>query len=217
MKFSTRIWLMAIVSLLCLLIMGSVGLYSVHESMMEVRKVQMNQLLNFANGQLNYFHELEKAGKMTREEAQTKAKEAIGSMRHKGDYFFVRDLSNNVMLVHPIADRVGKADDGGKMKDGRSLVQTYKDELANSKDGKALIWGAAQRSKEDKALYPKLSGIGLFGPWNWLVGTGFFLDDLNDFYWKQAGIVIGFGLALLVALGGLIFSMRKGHSAPAGR
>jgi methyl-accepting chemotaxis protein len=211
MKFTTRIWVIVLTSMLGLLIMGSLGLHSMRESMLEDRKKEITQLLNFADAQLKYFQQQEKMGFLSRAEAQAKAKEAIGSMRHEHDYFFIRSLSDDVMLVHPIASRVGQVDYGGKMKDGRYLVQMYKDELEKSSDGKAFVWGAAPRpdKKGDATLYPKLSGIKKFEPWDWLTGIGFFVDDINDFFWSQATIFVVVGAVLLAALGWLVIGMRN--------
>lgn len=211
MRFATRIWIMIVASLLSLLVMGSLGLYSMHQSMLEGRKLQITQLLSFADAQLKYFQAQEKSGMLSREEAQAKAKEAIGAMRDGNDYFFIRSLSDDVMLVHPIASRVGKADNGGIMADGRTLVKMYMDELQQNKNGKAFIWGAAPRPDKmgKKQLYPKLSGIQQFEPWNWLTGIGFFVDDINDFFWDQIRIFVGVGVVLLITLAWLVFGMRN--------
>ena len=213
MKFTTRIWVIVLTSIVGLLIMGGMGLYSMRNSMIEDRKKEIAQHLNFANSQLKYFHNQEKLGFLTRAEAQAKAKEAIGAMRYGHDYFFVRSIPDNVMLVHPIESRVNKVSNGGIMKDGRTLVQMYKDEMAKSENGLAFVWGAAPHPEKvregDRKLYPKLSGIKQFDPWQWWVGIGFFTEDINAFFLRQVSVFLGVAAVLIIAMAWLVIGMRN--------
>lgn len=211
MKFTTRIWVIVVTSMLGLLIMGSLGLYSMRQTMLEDRQKEITQLLNFANAQLQYFQNQEKIGLMTRADAQAKAKEAIGAMRSENDYFTVRALSDGMTLVHPMESRIGKIDDDMRMKDGRSLVQTYKDGLDQSESGLAFVWVSVPNPEKrgDKTLYPKLNGLIKFAPWDWYVGIGFFVDDINAFFWKQVTIFLMVGAFLLAVLAFVVLRMRN--------
>lgn len=210
MRFSTRIWIIVISSLLGLVIMGAFGLYSMRKNMIEERKAQIAQLLKFADGQLRYFYGLEQTGKLTRDEAQARAKESIGAMKEGNDYFHIRNFTDDVLLVHAATDRIGKVDDGGTMADGRTVVTAYKEELQKSRSGFAYVWAAAKRpDRNDNALYPKLSGVEKFEAWNWLVGIGFFMDDVNELFWRQATIYLLVGGIVLVAIASLVLGMRN--------
>lgn len=209
MKLKTRVWIIIAASLLGLVVMAVFGLYGMRQSMLEERKSQITQFLDFSDAQLQYFHGLELSGKLTKEEAQAQAKAAIAAQRKGDNYFFVRALSNNVMLVHPIADRIDKVDNGGKMADGRFLADVYKDELAKNKGGHPLVWVAALKpGKQDKVMYPKLTGVSEFEPWGWITGIGFFVDDIDARFWKQAMFFIIMGSVVLILLAGLILRMR---------
>ena len=211
MKFTTRIWVIVVTSLLGLIVMGSLGLYSLRDSMIESRKKEISQHLNFANAQLKYFQNQEKLGLMSRAEAQAKAKEAIGAMRSGNDYFTVRAYSDGATLVHPMESRIGKIDDQMRMKDGRSLVQTYKDGLDQSENGLAFVWVSVPNPEKmgDKALYPKLNGLIKVDQWDWYIGIGFFVDDINEFFWKQVRLFIGVGVVLIALLAWVVMRMRN--------
>ncbi|WP_177187718.1 methyl-accepting chemotaxis protein [Formivibrio citricus] len=200
MKIRTKIWGMALTALLGLFVIAFAGLYSLRQNILDERKAQVVQFLDFAESLTRHYQSLEASGKLTRAEAQARAKEAIGAQRKGHDYFFVRSLSDSVMLVHPIASRVGKVDDGGKMKDGRPLVEHYKEALDKSAGGKAILWAEAPRpDKEDKKrLYPKLSGIAKFEPWGWMIGIGFFVDDIEELFWTRAIVLLFIGAAMVV-------------------
>ena len=211
MRLKTRVLIIITASLVGLVAMGSFGLYSMRQGMMEERRAQITQLLDFADSQLKYFQELETSGKLTREEAQARAKEAIGAQKQgNNNYFFIRTLKDDFFVHHPIASRMGKPDDGGKLPDGRTTVQAYRDELAKSQDNKAFLeLKAPKPGSQDKTQYPKLNGVLKFEPWGWMPGIGFFVDDIEARFWKQSSLFLAVGGALLALLALLVWRMRS--------
>jgi signal transduction histidine kinase len=209
MRLKTRVLIIIAASLAGLLAMGSFGLYSMRQSMMEERRAQITQLLDFADAQLKYYQSLETSGKMTREEAQARAKESIGAQKQGNNYFFIRTLKDDFFVYHPDASRLGKADNGGMLPDGRTTAQAYRDALAQSKDNKAFIeLRTAKPGSQDKTQFPKLNGALKFEPWGWMPGIGFFIDDIDARFWKQSSIFLLVGGVLFALLAVLVFRMR---------
>jgi len=210
MRLKTRVLIIVAASLAALLIMGSMGLYAMRASMLQERRAQIAQLLDFAESQLRYFHGLETSGKISRGEAQARAKEAIGAQRQgKDNYFFIRSLTDDYFVLHPIASRMGKPDDGGRLPDGRTVVQAYREGLAASKDNKTFFeLNTLRPGAQEGKRFPKLNGAIKFEPWGWMVGIGFYLDDIDARFWKQSIALILLGSILILALGALIFRMR---------
>lgn len=209
MRLKTRVWIIIVASVLGLLVMGAFGLYSMRQGMLEERRAQIAQLLDFADAQLKYYHGLEKTGKLSREEAQAQAREALSAQRRGNDYFVVRSIQDNVLLVHATAARVGKVDAGGKTLDGRPVMDAYKEAIGKSSSGKGFVTlGAVRPNSGDKKLYTKLSGASIFQPWNWIMVIGFFVDDIETRFWKQAGFFIAVASVLLLVLMVLVLRMR---------
>jgi len=210
MRLKTRVLIIVTASLIGLLIMGIIGLYSMRVSMLDERRAQITQLLDFADSQLRYFQSLEASGRLSREEAQTRAKEAIGAQK-QGDnnYFFIRNLDNDYFVMHPLSRMLGKPNDGGRIDDGRSVVQAYRDALATSKDNKGFLeLKTFKPGTNDDKRYPKLNGVLKFEPWGWMPGIGFYLDDIDARFWKQATFLLIVGSVVVVFLSVLIFQMR---------
>ena len=198
-------------ALVGMLVMAMLGLYQLRQSMLDERKAQISLLLDYADSQMKYFHALETSGKLSKELAQQRVKEAITAQRRGDDYLFVRSLSDDVMLVHPNPSRIGKVDPGTKLPDGRPSSQAYKEALAASKDGKAyLTINTVRPGAADKTLYPKLNGVVKFEPWGWMAGTGFFVDDIDREFWNDAikMLIIG-GLLISVVT---LLAMRTMHN-----
>ena len=203
MKFRTRILIIVAAALVGMIVMAMSGLLQLRQSMYEERRSQISQLLDFADAQLQYFHALESSGKMSREEAQARAKESIGAQQQGSNYFFIRSMTDDVFIYHPVASRMGQADDGGKMPDGRTTALTYREELNKSKDNKAFFdIRAAKPGDPAKTQYAKLNGVLKFEPWGWMPGIGFFVDDIDRAFWNDAikMLMIGGVLIAIVAL-----------------
>lgn len=211
MQLKTRVLIIILASLLGLITMGAFGLHAMRQSMYEERRSQISQLLDFSETLLKHYHAQEVSGKLTREEAQARAKEAIGAQRQgNNNYFFIRTLTDDYFVHHPIASRVGKADDGGKVADGRTVVQAYRDELAKSSDNKGFIeLKTLKPGAGDNKTYPKLNGALKFEPWGWMPGIGFFIDDIESRFWDQAIYFLAVGVLLLGLVSVLILRMRK--------
>jgi methyl-accepting chemotaxis protein len=212
MRLKTRVLIIVMASLVGLLIMGLFGLYNMRQSMLEERRAQITLLLDFADSQLKYFQGLEASGKMTREDAQARAKQAIGAQRQGSDnYYFIRTLTDDFYVLHPMADRMGVPNNGGLMPDGRTVVQAYRDELAKSRDNKAflLVNTIKPGSSDTSANHPKLNGALRFAPWGWMVGIGFYIDDIDARFWKQSSLYVLVAGALLALMATLVFRMRS--------
>jgi methyl-accepting chemotaxis protein len=211
MKFKTRILIIVAAALIGMLVIAASGLFQLRQSMYAERQSQIAQMLDTANAQLNYFNALETSGKLTHEEAQARAKEAISAQRTEGNYFIVRNIADNMLLVHGNPARVGKIDPGGKTLDGRQAMDVYKEEIARNKDGKGFVTLAAVRpGSEDKTLYKKLNGAAVFQPWGWLVAIGFFVDDIDNSFWSDAVKMLLIGGVLIAIVG--ILALRTMHS-----
>ena len=215
MRLKTRVLTISAAALVGLILMGSFGIYSMHESITNERTARVSLLLDFAKAQLAFFQKKEAAGELSREEAQTRAKEAIFAQQTKSDYFIVRDLADNRLLVHATVSRIGKIDSGGKTPDGRMVSEVYKEKIKESANGKAYVVLEAKRpNSADEKLYPKLNGATVFEPWNWMVIIGFFQDDVDSQMWQDSAAFSIAGLLLLALLTGLSFLLIRSITAP---
>jgi len=106
------------------------------------------------------------------------AKKTLSDMRYgNGDYFWINDL-NPKMIMHPIKPSLnGK--DLSNFKDPKG-VYLFKEMVKVSNDkGKGLVkydWSKPGK----KEPQPKFSYVELFKPWGWIVGTGAYVDDIED-------------------------------------
>ncbi len=118
--------------------------------------------------------------KVTLEELE---KDRFGYNRY--GYFWVHDL-NNTMLMHPVVKSlVGTSLSNFKSSDGQ-LLFTNMNQLVK-KDGEGFIeysWIRPDSKQEDK----KISYVKLMKDWNWVVGSGFYMSELDQMIAKEKNL-----------------------------
>ena len=152
-----KILLIVFGALLGLVLLGSFAMLSVRNSIMQERQQSIKLLTTLAGKQIEHFQALEKSGKLTREQAQTAAKEAMHSLHNGDDFVFVRTGDKLLMtLVHPDPRKEGIENNGGIQPNGQALTDLYVEAL--KKDNFAFVSVMAKRPNSD-AVIPKISAL----------------------------------------------------------
>ena len=145
-------------------------------------------------------------------EAQTLAKTAVSNLRFEGDiYFWINDTGPK-MVMHPIKPELdGKDLSAAKDPDGLLLfVEMVK--VANAKGAGFVEYQWPKPGKEKPQ--PKLSYVKKHPEWNWIIGSGMYVDDLNA---EINAILYSVLAVLLVAIlisSALVFFLARGVSRP---
>ncbi|MFZ6657519.1 methyl-accepting chemotaxis protein [Undibacterium sp. TJN19] len=201
MKLSTRIILLCAITLLGITVISGISLYSLRQTMMKERTEQISDLVTLAHAAIEKAYAQEQAGKLTREEAQKQAKLAISSFHKEDLYFFVRGYTDDLLLVHPSAARIGVP-----QKDMKISGERYRASLVNSTIG--IVQAPGTRPGVEGPVN-KIYAVMKFGPWDWLVGFGTYIDDINEAFWQQAGILLGLGTIMMSMVGVLAWHMTR--------
>ncbi|WP_233986763.1 methyl-accepting chemotaxis protein [Pectobacterium versatile] len=202
MKLRTRIALLCGTTLLGMLILSAVALNTLYNTMMSERTGQLSTLVELAHSAAQKAYELEKSGQLSRDEAEKEAKRTIGSF-HQGDrYFFVRGYTNDVNYVHPNPKRIGIVDANG----GKEAGERYRASLQGNTIGTVIAEGTrpGQQNKVEK-LYAVIK----FEPWDWTIGYGDYIDDIQQTFWHNALILLSLGLILLLIISAFAWNMLR--------
>ena len=201
MTLRSRILLLCFSTLLGIILIAAFSLYSLRQTMMAERVGQLTVLVELANAAVEKAHALEQSGKLTREQAQQQAKLAVGSFVKDEMYYFVRDYSTDLLFVHPKASRIGVPQDGMKESGER-----YRAAMAQQRIGVVQADGTRPGVTGPVA---KMYAVIKFAPWDWLIGTGTYIDDINTAFWAQARVLLAIGMALMLVVGGLAALMLR--------
>ncbi|HBU99271.1 MULTISPECIES: methyl-accepting chemotaxis protein [Thalassospira] len=212
MKIGTRLMIIVAGAILAALLVGAFGLTELRYNMLEDRKAKTQNLVDSTISLINHFHELEKSGALTKEQAQDAAKGAVAALRYdETNYFFVFDYTP-VVLIHDIKpDLVGKnlidAKDGAGKFHYREFARVAKE------DGQGFV-DYTYKVPNGDATRPKLSFVKAFKPWGWIVATGIYIDDVNAVFMKSLMVMAGVAAAVLIAVVGISLMISRGITVP---
>ena len=198
LRISTRLSLLVGLALTIFAAALVYSLYHYQDAMVAERKSKLAAMDGNMLTLFKHYHELETAGTLTREEAQTRAKDAVRALRYEDSgYFWINDM-NAVIVMHPIKPALDGTDQSG-MADptGKHIFTEFVKAVKASPTGQDFVdyyW--PKPGFEEPVL--KYSHVAGFAPWGWVVGTGVYADDLAALFRRNA-----IEMAVILAAGGL--------------
>ncbi len=204
--FAWKIALPAVTVFVFTLVIAAISLSSLYSTMLDERLKKVEQITETAVSIAAGYHQKEVSGEMSREEAQEAAKAAIGAMRFEGNNYIFVYTNDSVTLVHPNADMIGK--DLSDLTDANG-VHIIDGLVAAAKAGGGSLLYQWPRAGSTEPI-DKYGWGASFEPWDWMLGSGVYVDDLNAAYWQHAGLVILIMLVgAAVSAGVVIFAVRN--------
>ena len=232
-SIKTRLLLVMGVALIGMVLIAIFALQSEKASLLEDRKVKTRHLVESTYSLLGHYYTLQQKGILTEEAAKEAAMNAIKVMRYEGnEYFWLNDFTTPIpkMLMHPTvpaldgtvldaekyncATSMQSGIDGDIVKtDGKKNLFVAFNEVAG-KAGQGYVTYNWPKPKVGGGttdnLYTKLSFVKKFEGWNWLIGSGIYLDDVDNIFMKEALWLGGFILSITVLIGvGMMLIIRK--------
>ncbi|HEY8607204.1 MAG TPA: methyl-accepting chemotaxis protein [Noviherbaspirillum sp.] len=202
MKLRTRILFLGVAALIGMVLLAAFSLSALRSAMMKERLSQLSTLVVLAKASLEHIHAEEAAGKLSREDAQREAKRLIGSLKKDERYYFVRGYSDDVNHVHPNPKRVGIVDPKG----GREAGERYRAALQGKEIGVVFAPGTRPGATEK---VEKMYAVVKFEPWDWIIGFGDYIDDIDQAFWRNTAILLAIGGVLMIVMGALAWSMMR--------
>lgn len=142
------------------------------------KKEIIKELTYSAWSSISYFHGLAENNIITIPEAKQQAIAYILTIRYgknMKDYFWISSIDNEI-IGHPyITDKEKFAD--YKDPTGKYPVREMS-KLALEKSEGYIEYYWQVRDNSDEVL-PKISFVKLYKPWNWIIGTGSYLDEID--------------------------------------
>ena len=127
---------------------------------------------------LQKYYEEEKSGRLSRTQAQEKAKEALRSLREGSMYIFAVG-DDYVMKSHIDRSLEGKNLEDLRDIHGVPIIKGVVDGAKKAGDRGAIVKYVWKKPGSDD-ISPKISLAKWFEPWKWSVGTGIYLDEMFD-------------------------------------
>ncbi len=137
-------------------------------------------------------------GELDEASAKAEALALIKGLRYgNDDYFWIND-SHPTMVMHPMKPELdGKDLSGVKDKQGLRLFVAFAD-LARAQGAGEVAYYWPKPGVDEPVR--KISYIKRFAPWDWIIGTGVYVDDVEAQYREVLHTLLGIGLVLALLL-----------------
>ena len=207
-----RVNQLALVTVAGLLVVTALALFRLDAVMRDDIADRTKKSVEIAHSVVAYYQGEEAAGRMSRDQAQTAAKAAVGAMRYgQDDYFWINDM-HPTMVMHPMKPALnGKDLSENKDADG---VLMFKEFVAVvQKDGEGFVHYQWAKPNQDGAS-PKISYVKGFAPWGWVIGSGVYTDQIAAAVGKSALALGSMALLVLLAVGAAGWFIGRSVSGP---
>lgn len=226
-SIKNRLLLIMVAAFTGMVLIAVFALQSEKATLLEDRKIKTRHLVESAHSLIGYFYAQQKNGILSEDAAKEAAIKAIKALRYEQkEYFWLQDYTTPIpkMLMHPTVPALdGKVLDATKFNCATSL-QSGLDGPIEKTDGRKNLFVAFNEVTyksgqgyvtynwpKPKAgggttdeLYTKLSFVKKFDGWNWLIGSGIYLDDVDSIFWNHAIWLIGIIMAITVLIVGVM-------------
>jgi methyl-accepting chemotaxis protein len=206
--------LIVVAAVIGMLGVGALAIKMLEASLLEDRREKVQQLVNVAYGVIAGFEAQERSGALSRDDAQRKAIVAISQLRYgSNDYFWINDTYPK-MIYHPNDKLIGKDLSQNKDPNGKLLFVEFARVVRSSGSGFVdYLW---PKPGHDQPVR-KVSFVKGFETWGWIVGSGIYLDDVDQISGQHAftlGIAV---LVIMVLVVGLSLWLAHSITSPVNR
>lgn len=158
-----------------LLVYFSYSIFS--SSLLEERKSQSKHLSTAVMGVVKHYHALSARGILSESTAKRQALEAVKyATYNETGHFWIND-GNGALLMHPYS--VNKVNSNLLNSTDSSWFYYMREIVKTAKSGGGWVHHEWPKPNSDE-FYEKLSYVHYFAPWNWVLGTGVYMDDVEE-------------------------------------
>ena len=203
---SRRLFSITVLAMLGILTAASYVSIQLKDSLYEQRRTSLRNQVESALGVIEAFYARVQRGELDEASAKKQALATLAVLRYDEGtgYFWVNDMQPKV-LMHPLKESlVGKdmsssTDAVGKYH-WREFVEVVR---SNGRGFVTYRW----EHKQTKTVADKVSYLGSFAPWGWIVGSGTLFQDIDEIIYDNIRSVLfsaGFFAALLLLVSLLV-------------
>ena len=207
LSFVQKLWLPLILSLICLAGISVYNAYQTRTIQLDERKADLQHVSENALTVVKTYADQATAGIISVAQAQKQAMDAIRNMRYgEGGYFIIINSQPTVLMsIRP--DLVGK--DVGNLQDPNGVYLFRAIVASVQRDGKGYSAYAFPRPGATEAA-PKIAYSMAYQPWDWILSTGLYVDDINAAFRSTLYESLGILVVLAAALSAVVMLLNRG-------
>jgi len=178
MRVSTRLAVAGVAVFLGLALIAGYTLMQIRSDALAAHNIRIKNLVEVSQGVVGNYQKLETDKKLSREEAQLQAKEALRTLRFgNDDYFFIYDFDGRAVMVAGNPKMEGDTFLGKTDKKGFKMWDAIVEIGKGPGKGSVEYWFPRSGQTDPK---PKLAYLLSVPDWKWIIGTGVYIDDVDE-------------------------------------
>lgn len=198
MKLSQQLSLIVGIVAVGFTVLCIVALNSLKSNLINGYQHEIESVLTYAKNQSMVYIEREEKGLISRDEAEKRVIEILSGVREGASYIWAND-QNALSRVHVKQENIGK------------FQKSYAQDIANLKSSPSKFYFDVKSNAKPGLGYKvlKMNGKTLIPKWNWVIGIGVYMDDIDHAYWDFATEFILIASVILIAIIGIsVFMFR---------
>ena len=204
LSLATRITMLPVITAIAMTLIFLYVVPYTKNLLMDEKKTRVLNLVETAASLIVHYKTLAEKGILDGDQAKSQAMAAVNRLRYAGDqYFWINDFQPR-MIMHPYKPKLNGADlSQSKDPTGKKLFVEMA-EVCRA-HGKGFVDYQWPKPGAEEPM-PKISYVRAIPDWDWIVGSGIYVDDVNaeiNNYIVRIG-----GVVLLVFLAVLLWGLR---------
>jgi methyl-accepting chemotaxis protein len=208
LSFVQKLWLPLVLSLLSLAGLSVYNACRAREIQLEERKLDLVHASDIAFAVIKTYGDAVSAGSLSVDEARKQAMEKVRAIRYGEEGYFAIIDSHATVLMHPTRPEMnGK--DASSYKDPNGVYVFRAAVAAVEHNGKGFNEYAFPRPGATEAS-PKISYNLMYRPWDWIITTGIYVDDIDAAFRSTLYQSVGILVVLTAALSAVVLVLNRG-------
>lgn len=182
------------------------SLYELERVMTENARAEALKLARLGASVLEHYRDLERQGLHTGPEARRRAVDTLRDMRFQDTYYWLQDYDQVLVMHGGNHDLESRNVREVRDPDGVPLFQEI-DRVARGANGGFVAYAWPKPGRD--APQPKLSYVLDFPDWGWILGVGFYIDNIDTVYRAERNRILLFNALLFTVLAVLLWLLAR--------
>ncbi|VVD89964.1 methyl-accepting chemotaxis protein [Pandoraea cepalis] len=206
LSFSQKLWLPLILSLACFACLSISDAISSRGIRLEERQSGLVHAMELAKSVIQSYADQAATGTLTIDEAKRSAIGVIRKMRYAGGkgYFTILNPDGVLLMSATKPEDEGRNVSGFRDRNGEPFNQNVLNQI--HRDGSGFTRYAFGKPGAT-GIFPKISYNDAYRPWQWILMTGVYVDDINAAFYaslvRSLGVFAVIGTLLSIAVVGV--------------
>ena len=184
--------------ILFLVLIAAYMLPTFHSLLLDTKKEGLRHVIESAQAQVTFLEGEAEAGRLTQEEAQRRAKELVRAIHFDGsNYVFIHGANRSPLVLGP-APKLENVPLEQLPQATQKIINSLRAATDSAPGGAFFDYPYAKPGKE--GLFPKAAFAMRVKGWDWVVGGGVYLDDVDDQMRSLTLTLLGGALAVALVV-----------------